>query len=181
MDTVPLANLLGFLALVSYIITLLPTILKIVFPKTKATGIPRYLLKHRRYIGILTFCLALGHGSLLIIKRDFDFFDLKTYWIYMQGVFTFAIFTLLTLTSNDWSIKKFKKNWKRIHQLTYIAMFLLTWHIWDKMLGDWSYLTSFGLLSITGITALFLIRKWFEYQPIKALNSKTPVVSKSPI
>jgi sulfoxide reductase heme-binding subunit YedZ len=34
------ANLLGFLALFSYIATLLPTILRIVLPSTKETGIP---------------------------------------------------------------------------------------------------------------------------------------------
>lgn len=57
MDIASLANKLGFLALVSYIVTLLPTILKIVFPQTKATGLPQLLLKHRRLIGIIAFFL----------------------------------------------------------------------------------------------------------------------------
>lgn len=108
-DIAPLSNILGFLALGSYIVTLLPTILRIVFPKTKQTGIPNLLLKHRRSIGILAFCFALGHGFLLIQKRHFDVFDPKTYWIYMQGVATFVIFTLLAITSNDWSIKRLRK------------------------------------------------------------------------
>lgn len=164
MDRPLLANLLGVLALVSYIITLLPTIIRIVFPCTKKTGLPQGLLKHRRLIGILAFFFALGHAFLLVKKRNFDFFDLKTFWIYIQGVATFTIFTLLAITSNDWSVKKLKKNWKRLHQLTYFAMFLLTWHIWDKMSGHWTYLTPIGLVAITGITVLFLIRLWIERQ-----------------
>ena len=164
MDTPSSANILGFLALVSYIVTLLPTILRIVFPQTKETGIPKWLLKHRRLVGILAFFFALGHGFLLVKKRNFDFFDIKTYWIYIQGVVTFTIFTVLALTSNDWSVKRLKKNWKKLHQLTYFAMFILHWHIWDKMLGQWTYLTPIAIVNITVITALFLFRLWKEHQ-----------------
>ena len=162
LDTAPLANYLGFFALGFYIITLLPTILRIVFPRTKKTAIPKLLLKSRRTIGILAFLFALFHGILLVSKRNFDFFDIQTYWIYIQGVVTFIIFTLLAITSNDWSIKKLKKNWKKLHELTYLAMFMLVWHVIDKMWGHWSYLTPLGIVSITAITILFIMRKLIE-------------------
>lgn len=164
LETSPLANHLGFLALISYIITLLPTILKVVFPRTKKTEIPKLLLKYRRQIGVVAFLFALGHGVLLIRKRNFDFFDLQTYWIYVQGVVTFIIFTLLTFTSNNWSMKKLKKNWKKLHELTYLAMFLLVWHVIDKMWGHWSYITPLGIVGITSITVLFIARKVIEHQ-----------------
>ncbi|MCT7991045.1 ferric reductase-like transmembrane domain-containing protein [Laspinema olomoucense] len=163
-DLPPLSNTLGFVALIYYVMSLAPTILRVVFPKTKKNSIPKFLLKHRRAIGILAFVFAFGHGYLLVKKRDIDFFDLKTFWIYIQGVVTFIIFTLLAITSNDWSVKKLKKNWKRLHQLTYWAMFLLIWHIWDKMSGNWTYLTPVGVILITGITILFLVRRWKEWQ-----------------
>ena len=163
-DVPPLANGLGFLALAAYILTLMPTNLRIVFPQTKKTEMPKWLLKNRRIIGILAFFLALGHGFLLVKKRDFDFFDPSTYWIYIQGVVTFIIFTLLAITSNDWSVKRLKKNWKRLHTLTYLAMFLLAWHVWDKMSGHWSHLTPIGLVATVAITILFLIRRWIEHQ-----------------
>ncbi|MBD0386753.1 MAG: ferric reductase-like transmembrane domain-containing protein [Nostoc sp. C3-bin3] len=163
-DEAPLANVLGFIALVSYIATLLPTTLRIVFPQTKETGIPQWLLKHRRNIGIIAFFLALGHGFLMVQKRNFDFFDIKTFWIYFQGVSTFIIFMLLSITSNNWSIKKLKKNWKQLHKLTYVAMFILIWHIWDKMSGHWTYLTPISLIATTLITVLFIIRLWIEHQ-----------------
>jgi sulfoxide reductase heme-binding subunit YedZ len=164
MDTAPLANSLGFLALGCYVLTLMPTNLRIVFPQTKKTSIPKWLLKNRRIIGILSFLLALIHGYLLVLKRDFDFADPSTYGIYIQGVSTFAVFTLLAITSNDWSVKRLKKNWKRLHSLTYLAMFLLTWHIWDKMSEHWSYLTPIGLVTMVVLISLFLIRRWLEHQ-----------------
>ncbi|MBD2778616.1 ferric reductase-like transmembrane domain-containing protein [Iningainema sp. BLCCT55] len=164
MDTSPLDNILGLLALVSYVATLLPTIMRIVFPQIKKNSIPKWLLKHRRTIGIITFFFALGHGLLVIKKRTFDLFDPKTYWIYIQGAVTLIVFALLAITSNDWSIKKLKKNWKRLHQLTYPSMFLLTWHVWGKMSGHWTYITPIGIVASTGITVLFLIRLWIERQ-----------------
>jgi sulfoxide reductase heme-binding subunit YedZ len=161
-DPTPLSNGLGFLALGGYIATLLPTNLRIVFPKSKQATMPKWLLKNRRLIGVLSFCLALGHGYLLVIKRDFDFFDPSTFWVYIQGVSTFIIFTLLAVTSNDWSMRRLKKNWKRLHSLTYLAMFLLTWHVWDKMADHWSYLTPVGLATLLAINAVYLCRCWIE-------------------
>lgn len=172
MDIPPQANILGFLALISYILTLLPSILRIVYPPSKETGIPQYLLKHRRFIGLVAFFLTVDHAVIMVRERNFDFFDPKTFSVYIQGVTTFIIFTLLAITSNNWSIKKLKKNWKQLHKLTYVAMFVLIWHIWDKMLGHWTYLTPIGILFTTVITALFLIRLWIERQGKSQKTSK---------
>ncbi|WP_265274574.1 ferric reductase-like transmembrane domain-containing protein [Nostoc sp. KVJ3] len=164
MDESPLPNILGFLSLASYIVTLIPTIVRIVFPQTKETGIPQWLLKRRRIIGLIAYSLALGHAFLMVQKRNFDFFDIKTFWIYIQGVSTFIIFTLLSITSNNWSIKKLKKNWKQLHKLTYVAMVILIWHIWDKMSGHWTYLTPISLVAMLTIVVLFIIRLRIEHQ-----------------
>jgi sulfoxide reductase heme-binding subunit YedZ len=180
MDPSPLPNILGLLALASYIVTLLPTILRIFFPKTKETGVPQWLLKRRRLIGIIALFLAVAHGFLLIKKRQIDFLDPKTFWIYLQGISTFIIFTILAINSNDWSVKKLKKNWKQLHKLTYLAMFLLTWHVWDKMAEHWTYLTPIGIVSITGITVLFLIRLAIEHQGKQQRNLKKASQTKLP-
>lgn len=180
-DEPSLANVLGVMALVSYSITLLPTILRIVFPQTKETGIPKLLLKHRRIIGIISFFLALGHGLLMIQKRNFDFSDLKTFEIYIQGITTFTIFTLLAITSNNWSVKKLNKNWKQLHKLTYLAMFVLTWHILDKMSGHWTYLTPISIVIIVGIIALFAIRLRIEHQSKQKISQPKVTSAKLPI
>ncbi|MEG3921685.1 ferric reductase-like transmembrane domain-containing protein [Microcoleus sp. POL10_C6] len=164
LDTFSQASILGFAALAGYILTLLPTNLRIVFPLTKKTGFPQWLLKYRRFIGLISFFLAVAHGFIFFKQRNFDIFDIKTYFVYFQGVATFIIFTLLAITSNDWSVKRLKKNWKKLQSLTYLAMFLVTWHIWDKMAGHWTYLTPVGIAAITATIVLFLGRVLIERQ-----------------
>lgn len=169
---VTLPNVLGVIALFSYIVTLLPTSVKVVFPSSRRTKIPTQLLKYRRLIGIVAFLLALAHAYLLVIKRSYDFLDVKTYFIYFPGLTSFVILTILAVTSNEWSIKKLKKNWKRIHQLTYLAMFLLCWHILSTMFGHGSYLTFLSIFGITQIIVLFLRRRWIEWQKPKIKEQK---------
>lgn len=173
MDLASTANWLGFLALFAYIFTLLPTTLKIVFPQTRRNNVIKFLGKHRRQIGLMAFAFALVHGRLLIAKRNIDLFDSHTYWVYIQGVAILTIFTLLAVTSNNWSIRKLKKNWKKLHSLTYLGMLLLTWHIWDKMTPHWSYLTPIGLLLLIVIITLFIWRKRLENLPKSSPSSKS--------
>ena len=164
MDNAPIANVWGFLALASYLITLVPSIFRVVFPEIKKSLVVKKLMKYRRQIGLIAFAFSVLHGFILVEKRSLDFFDLHTYWIYIQGVVTFAIFALLAVTSNNWSIKKMKQNWKKLHSLTYLAIFLLTWHVLDKMSGQWSYLTPIGLIGLTILTALFIYKTKVKYQ-----------------
>ena len=164
----PLANWLGCLAVFSYILTLLPTSLKVVFPSLKKAKLSAQLLKNRRQLGILSFLLGVGHAWLLIVKRNFDFFDLTTYRVYVHGSVTFMIFTVLAVTSNDWCVKKMKpKNWRQLHQLTYLAMFLLFWHINDKMSGNWSFMTPVVVIGMAAIIILFSRRYFLEWKSKK--------------
>lgn len=172
LDYAPLSSILGFLALVAYVLTLLPTNLRIVFPQTKQTNIPKWLLKYRRQIGVISFILAVLHGFILVEKRDLDFLDPATYWNYIQGVSTFIVFLLLAITSNDWSMKRLKKNWKKLHSLTYLGMFLLTWHVWDKMEKHWSLLTPLSIVGMVIVIGIYAKRRWIEYSNDKQKASK---------
>ncbi len=158
----PLANALGFVSLLAYIATLMPSMFRTVFPATKGSKVLVWLLKHRRYVGVTAFGLGLDHGIILIIQRKLSLLDPYTYVEYFQGVSILVIFTLLAITSNDWSIKKLKNNWKNLQKLTYLVVFLLPWHILGKMSGHWSYLTPFAVLLSTGLAILFIQRKWIE-------------------
>src|SRR5919202_77531 len=82
LDTFSQGSILGVAALTAYILTLLPTNLRIVFPSTKKTGFPQWLLKYRRLIGLLSFFLAVLHGFIFFKQRNFDVFDLKTYFVF---------------------------------------------------------------------------------------------------
>ena len=183
LDTFSQASFLGFAALTGYILTLLPTNLRIVFPLTKKTGFPQWLLKNRRFIGLLSFFLAVAHGFIFFKQRNFDVFDITTYFVYFPGGSTFIIFTLLAITSNDWSVKRLKKNWKRLQSLTYLAMFLVSWHIWDTMAAHWTYLTPVGIAAISATIVLFLCRVLIErqsrQQKDKSIQDKVIVLNKS--
>lgn len=156
----PIANILGFFALLCYIATLLPSLIKVVFPFAKKNKVLGCFLKYRRQIGVAAFTFGLNHGVLLILKLQLNLLDFQTYIKYFQGFFTLTIFTLLALTSHDEAVKNLKSNWRKLHQLTYLVIFVLPWHILDKMSGRWSYITPIAVLVTLGIVGLFLVRQY---------------------
>ncbi len=162
LNPAPLANVFGLLALLCYIATLLPSLLKAVFPTIKGNKTLLWLLKYRRYLGVAAFCLGANHGVLLIIEKQLNLLDWHLYIHSFTGISTLAIFITLTVTSNNESVKILKRNWKKLHQLTYLAIFTLSWHILDKMSGHWTYLTPLAVLLTATILILFMRRKWLE-------------------
>jgi len=162
LEPAPLANILGFVSLVLYIITFIPSILKTVFLVTKRNKVLRWLFNKRRYLGVAAFSFGLSHGVLLILEKNLYLLDLQTYIKYFHGIAILLIFTILVFTSNDWSVKRLKSNWKKLHNLTYILIFLLVWHILTSMAGQWSYFTPFGILIIVITIILVIRRKWIE-------------------
>lgn len=157
---VPIANILGFFALLSYIASLLPSLIKAVFPSSKKNKIIARLLKYRRHIGVGAFSLGLNHGVLLILKLQLNLLDFYTYINYIQGFSTLLIFTLLAFTSHDEAVKNLKAKWRKLHQLTYLAIFILPWHILDKMSGHWTYITPVAASLSLGIVGLFITRQY---------------------
>jgi sulfoxide reductase heme-binding subunit YedZ len=156
------ANIVGLLSLLSYIATLLPSLIRVTFPGNKRNKIVTYLLKYRRHIGVTAFSLGLNHGVLQIVKRNLNLLDFHTYIHYFQGFTLLLIFTTLAFTSSDEAVKKLKNNWKKLHQLTYIAIFILPWHILDKMAGHWTYITPIAVLLTAVIAILFMARRYKE-------------------
>ncbi len=146
-----LPNILGFSALILYILTLIPGLSRVALTDFRRTKFVLFLMKYRREFGLATFAVALAHGILIGIERNLNFLELGTIFKYVQGITAMIILILLALTSNDFSVKKMKRNWKRLHSLTYLLLFILPWHIVDKMNGHWSVFTplALGLLLIT--------------------------------
>ncbi|NJR56768.1 MAG: hypothetical protein HC768_20820 [Acaryochloris sp. CRU_2_0] len=106
------SNILGFVAILNYICSLAPGIFRIILPGSRKNKFLNYLLKHRRFLGVSAFLLALNHGALQIIKRQLNLLDPITYLHYFQGFSMLTILTLLAITSSDESVKSFKRNWK---------------------------------------------------------------------
>jgi sulfoxide reductase heme-binding subunit YedZ len=166
-----LPNVLGLGAVIGYILTLTPGLFRVNFPQTKSKKWFIWLTKHRRSIGIISFGFGLAHGIVIGIQRQLDFTKLSTYINYFQGITLLTIFTLLAITSNDWSVRHLKRNWKRLHSLTYLCMFLLVWHVVDKMQPGWTWVTPIALALTLIYIVLFVKRKWIESRNL--LISKT--------
>ena len=148
----------AFLALAVYVATLIPSNITKIFPHTRQWKINRFLLKKRRLVGLIAFSLSIDHVIISLTKYSISLFHLKTYSIYYTGVSVFTIFTVLALTSNDWSIKKLKYKWKILHQLTYVAMFLLFWHVLSLMDNHWSFFTPIALNLMSMVSLMYLTR-----------------------
>jgi methionine sulfoxide reductase heme-binding subunit len=158
------SNLLGIIALICYALTLVPGIIKALLPQFSRNKANILLLKHRRFIGVFTFCLALNHGMLQILKRHLDLLNSSTYLHYFQGFSMMAILIILTVTSSNEAVKFYKKNWSKIHQLTHLIPPLALWHILDKMSGHWTYFTPGAVMLSTILLALLLSRQYQHFR-----------------
>ncbi len=160
-------NTLGQLALLAYVLTLIPGHCRELIPQLFKIKAMAWYFKNpnlRRNLGILSFIFALTHAIPIVLNRRWEFSDPKTYSAYFHGVLLLLIFAALTVTSNRWSQKKLKKNWKKLHELTYTAIFLLTWHLISAMWGKWSALTYLMILVMILMCCLFVVRITISYR-----------------
>lgn len=123
-----LGKKLGSVAVVLYVLTLIPGMLKRfgVLPLTRSL-----LMLTRRQIGVTMFLSALGHQALvqlfpLLLSGQNPFF---TTFRTTLGSLALMVLFPLWLTSNDFSVQKLQKNWKRLHRLTYVALALIFGHV----------------------------------------------------
>jgi methionine sulfoxide reductase heme-binding subunit len=138
-------NFFGFLAAITYFITIIPGLIRTLYPAWMRLGWAKFLLKWRRELGVLAFFFALLHGSWIVWERNLNLFSLPTLISYIYGISMSLILTILAITSNDFSVKKFKKNWKKLHNFTFLILILLPLHVLDKMANNWTILTYFNL------------------------------------
>lgn len=145
--------LCGKIAVFSYLLTLIPGILKRLNLANKVTDFYILLNTLRRSIGILTFLLIwyhflflIGIGSILSgqMYKPSTLFE-------VFGLVAFQLLFLMFITSNGISVKKFGKWWGRIHSLTYIIIWLVMMHV------SFVYLNLSILLGIFAILELYSI------------------------
>ncbi len=92
---------------------------------------PNWLLHRRRYFGVAAAAYAGLHtlvyldrkiGSGLLLQEAAEF-SMWTGWLAM------AIFVPLAMTSNDASVRRLRRTWKKLHRWVYLAA-LLTFTHW---------------------------------------------------
>ncbi len=129
LDLFNLGTLAGRFAIYTFWLIAIPGILS----RFKVVGILKdvqTILKiNRRQLGILMFILTAIHYFWV---RGFDCilngFPTVVPLYQIAGTLGFFLCLPLLITSNNYSVKKMRKWWQRLHNLTYPVMFLLVIH-----------------------------------------------------
>ncbi|AFY57264.1 putative membrane protein [Rivularia sp. PCC 7116] len=153
-----------YLALIAYIATLLPSNSIAVFSSWKKADWRVFLLRNRRNIGLICFALSIIHGVLTLRVRNVDMLNINTYVNYFTGFSCILIFTILAVTSNNWSIRKLGKNWKKLHSLTYVALIVLILHLLVVNQGEWNWYTWCAFIALSSMTCMWLLRLLRRYR-----------------
>jgi sulfoxide reductase heme-binding subunit YedZ len=121
---------MGTLALILFIITLIPSIIQRFGLAKQLNLIVKLILPVRRQFGILMFMFAFTHYLAMKVIPTLQFKLPPSLPVYQAFGLAAIILTLpLFLTSNNWATRKLKSNWKKLHRLTYVIGWLIFGHV----------------------------------------------------
>lgn len=132
--------------------------------------VSRIITAYRRQLGITTFLLAFSHASIVrILPKLLGIIPIFPLLVFETlGQFALLILFFMFLTSNNFSVKKLGKNWKRLHRFVYVVLWLLVLHTGLQRISIWSVL-------IFGFAAVEIISSVYDYwmkQKSGALKAK---------
>lgn len=127
----------GEMGLVFFVLSSLPGIFRRFGIRSKLISI---LMIFRRYIGITCYLLVLIHSGFMKIipwiARNYPVLPMETFVIF--GVVAHILLFTLFVTSNDYSIRRFGVWWDRIHDLTYVIVWIIFMHVLLQGISIWS-------------------------------------------
>jgi sulfoxide reductase heme-binding subunit YedZ len=135
------------------VFTLIATPLVMLLPKAK---FPKWLMRNRRYLGVAAFAYALLHTIYYLYKVAFE--EVMSEFLQLgiiTGWIAFFVFVPLAITSNDYSIRLMKKNWKKLQRWVYLAGLMVIFH-WRFIHGHWGGVA----FHFVPVAALQLYRVW---------------------
>ncbi|MEP5732532.1 MAG: ferric reductase-like transmembrane domain-containing protein [Sulfitobacter sp.] len=101
----------------------------------RGAGIGRWLLRRRRHLGLISFVYAALHliHYVLEVAVLSEILSEVTDLEFAVGWLAFLVFAVLALTSNNRSVRKMGRRWKRLHYWIYpaIALSFLHWYLFD--------------------------------------------------
>ena len=117
-----------------------------------------WLMRRRRDIGVASFAYALGHTLAYLVRKgspEFVFAEFSSPYI-LAGWIAFALFLPLAITSNDISVRRLKRSWKRLHRLVYPAAILTFLHwVWSAFDPTTAWI-HVGILAVVEIVRIAL-------------------------
>ena len=117
-----IANCLGILSLLGFALAFSPALINILNYKYNNN---RAIVTSARWGLMIAIFSGLSHGLIMTQKENLNFYDLKTYWIYAEGLLTFNLLIFLAF-----GFTEIKLNLKRFSYFTYALLFLLGCHLW---------------------------------------------------
>jgi len=121
----------------------------------------RIITLFRRQLGILVFVLAFSHYQLVrgisIYTGQIPLFPRPIF----EVIGTSALFLMffMFLTSNNFSQKTLGKNWKRLHRVVYLILWLLVLHTGLQRISIWSiFIFTFAVLEIVSLAYYYLLK-----------------------
>lgn len=163
----------GRLALLFLLIVITPGILGRFNIQIKAT---RAITLYRRRLGILVFLIAFTHYHLVSLPKlvGLEPFQFPFPLFQMFGFYALVILFLMFVTSNNLSVKRLGKWWKRFHRLVYIALLFILLHTALQRTSIWSILAGiFFVLEIISLAYAYLKGGSFDNPSLKQ-NPKAP-------
>lgn len=146
----------GTLSALLFVVTLIPGIAKRLTWKLHLFAL---LMIFRRQLGILVFAFGALHYSILRlfpvlfggapIPKTIPTFE-------FLGIITLFPMVFLFITSNNWSVKKLGKWWKRIHMFVYLAAWFLFFHVGLQEIGLLTF--ALGITALLEVVSLFIAK-----------------------
>jgi len=122
----------------------------------------RIITLFSRQLGILVFVLAFSHYQLVrgisIYTGQIPLFPRPIFEI--MGTSALFLLFFMFLTSNNFSQKKLGKNWKRLHRVVYLILWLLVLHTGLQRISIWSlFIFTFAILELASLIYNYLKKK----------------------
>ena len=138
--------------------TLAVTPVRLIFGQA---GWTNWLMRRRRDLGVASFAFAAGHTAIYLVRKasaELVLAELSTPYM-LAGWLALALFLPLAMTSNDVSVRRLKRGWKRLHRLVYPATILTFLHwIWSAFDPTTAWIHT-GILAAIEIVRVYLQRR----------------------
>ncbi len=146
----------GIISQYTFLISLLPGI-HLRFDMTYGKRLYIFIRKYRRTIGITAYTAGVLHfyWSFILPNRGQFFPDLLSDWM---GFVALLLLTPLFLTSNDLSLNKLGKLWKKLHLVVHLVIYLLLMHVVIKGRLTTSLVTGFVMVADVFSWVVLLMR-----------------------
>jgi hypothetical protein len=131
-DQYKIGKFFGILAVFAFLTSQIPGLFRRYSLQGIFKQVGNLLMYPRAHIGVLMFLLATVHYQLTFILPtvrtiEYGFKTPEPFAVF--GIMAFYLCFPLFVTSNDWSKKKLKQNWSKLHKLTYFILWVIFIHV----------------------------------------------------